>query len=198
MIIQVDLQRMHVSCDADQAYSEGCCELSSVVSQPVVCVYVCVCLQFLIRASYYCSPSPGFLQCGGHAELGLRAHRGRATCKCLHGQPGPQGISGPKVAIFSSSLFPVAMWSALCLISMPLCPCTGSHRSARRAWRTRASGKLGKNDRPETLNEISDWAFDGDPLGTRRGTNMLSHELGGGLQMKGEKERGREMEKERK
>lgn len=36
MIIQVDLQRMRVSCDADQAYSEGCCELSSVVSQPVV------------------------------------------------------------------------------------------------------------------------------------------------------------------
>lgn len=36
MIIQVDLQRMHVSCDADQAYSEGCCELSSTVSHPVV------------------------------------------------------------------------------------------------------------------------------------------------------------------
>lgn len=30
---QVDLQQMEVSCDPEQAYSEGCCELSSVVSQ---------------------------------------------------------------------------------------------------------------------------------------------------------------------
>ena len=29
---QVDLQQMDVSCDPEQAYSEGCCELSSVVS----------------------------------------------------------------------------------------------------------------------------------------------------------------------
>lgn len=28
---QVDLQQMEVSCDPEQAYSEGCCELSSVV-----------------------------------------------------------------------------------------------------------------------------------------------------------------------
>lgn len=26
---------MEVSCDADQAYSEGCCELSNVVSHPM-------------------------------------------------------------------------------------------------------------------------------------------------------------------
>lgn len=31
---QVDVQKMQVSCDADEAYSEGCCELSSVVSHP--------------------------------------------------------------------------------------------------------------------------------------------------------------------
>lgn len=28
---QVDLQQMEVSCDPEKAYSEGCCELSSVV-----------------------------------------------------------------------------------------------------------------------------------------------------------------------
>uniref|UniRef100_A0A3P9QGY6 Zmp:0000000760 n=1 Tax=Poecilia reticulata TaxID=8081 RepID=A0A3P9QGY6_POERE len=33
-------------------------------------------------------------QCGGYAEIGLTA--GRATCKCLHGQPGLQGSPGPK------------------------------------------------------------------------------------------------------
>uniref|UniRef100_A0A8C8LKT8 Thrombospondin-like N-terminal domain-containing protein n=1 Tax=Oncorhynchus tshawytscha TaxID=74940 RepID=A0A8C8LKT8_ONCTS len=59
----VDLQQMDVSCDPEKAYSEGCCELSSV--------------------------------CGGHAEIGLTA--GRATCKCMHGQPGNQGPPGPKV-----------------------------------------------------------------------------------------------------
>lgn len=31
--LQVDLQQMEVSCDPEQAYSEGCCELSGVVSQ---------------------------------------------------------------------------------------------------------------------------------------------------------------------
>ncbi|RXN27312.1 collagen alpha-1(IX) chain-like protein [Labeo rohita] len=62
--VLVDLQKMEVSCDADQAYSEGCCELSSV--------------------------------CGGYAEIGLTAGRGRATCKCVHGQPGVQGRPGPK------------------------------------------------------------------------------------------------------
>lgn len=31
---KVDLQQMDVSCDPEQAYSEGCCELSSVVSHP--------------------------------------------------------------------------------------------------------------------------------------------------------------------
>lgn len=63
MIIQVDLQRMRVSCDADQAYSEGCCELSSVVSHLVVCVAVSVyiCLQFMIRDPNYYSLSPCFL-----------------------------------------------------------------------------------------------------------------------------------------
>lgn len=34
--LQVDLQQMEVSCDPEQAYSEGCCELSGVVSQPPV------------------------------------------------------------------------------------------------------------------------------------------------------------------
>ncbi|PWA25602.1 hypothetical protein CCH79_00001561 [Gambusia affinis] len=58
----VDLQQMQVSCDPEQAYSESCCELSSV--------------------------------CGGYAEIGLTA--GRATCKCMHGQPGLQGSPGPK------------------------------------------------------------------------------------------------------
>uniref|UniRef100_A0A3B3XJL4 Thrombospondin-like N-terminal domain-containing protein n=1 Tax=Poecilia mexicana TaxID=48701 RepID=A0A3B3XJL4_9TELE len=32
--------------------------------------------------------------CGGYAEIGLTA--GRATCKCMHGQPGLQGSPGPK------------------------------------------------------------------------------------------------------
>ncbi|KAJ8377717.1 hypothetical protein AAFF_G00254510 [Aldrovandia affinis] len=58
----VDLQKMALSCDADQAYSERCCELSNV--------------------------------CGGHAEIGLTG--GRASCRCLHGQPGLQGPPGPK------------------------------------------------------------------------------------------------------
>uniref|UniRef100_A0A3P8YZ77 Thrombospondin-like N-terminal domain-containing protein n=1 Tax=Esox lucius TaxID=8010 RepID=A0A3P8YZ77_ESOLU len=58
----VDLQQMDVSCDPEKAYSEGCCELSSV--------------------------------CGGYAEIGLTA--GKATCKCMHGQPGNQGPPGPK------------------------------------------------------------------------------------------------------
>lgn len=31
-VLQVDLQQMVLSCDADQAYSERCCELSNVVS----------------------------------------------------------------------------------------------------------------------------------------------------------------------
>uniref|UniRef100_A0AAQ4P5V7 Zmp:0000000760 n=1 Tax=Gasterosteus aculeatus aculeatus TaxID=481459 RepID=A0AAQ4P5V7_GASAC len=60
--MSVDLQQMEVSCDPEQAYSEGCCELSSV--------------------------------CGGYAEIGLTA--GRASCKCMHGQPGIQGAPGPK------------------------------------------------------------------------------------------------------
>ncbi|TKS85465.1 Collagen alpha-1(XXI) chain [Collichthys lucidus] len=60
--VSVDLQQMEVSCDPEKAYSEGCCELSSV--------------------------------CGGYAEIGLTA--GRASCKCLHGQPGVQGPPGPK------------------------------------------------------------------------------------------------------
>uniref|UniRef100_A0A3P8VS73 Zmp:0000000760 n=1 Tax=Cynoglossus semilaevis TaxID=244447 RepID=A0A3P8VS73_CYNSE len=58
--VSVDLQQMDVSCDPEQAYSEGCCELSSV--------------------------------CGGYAEIGLTA--GRASCKCMHGQPGVQGKPG--------------------------------------------------------------------------------------------------------
>ncbi|KAA0717624.1 Collagen alpha-1(IX) chain [Triplophysa tibetana] len=62
--VSVDLQRMEVSCDADQPYSEGCCELSNV--------------------------------CGGYAEIGLTAGKERATCKCVHGQPGVQGRPGPK------------------------------------------------------------------------------------------------------
>uniref|UniRef100_A0A8C5NC31 Zmp:0000000760 n=1 Tax=Gouania willdenowi TaxID=441366 RepID=A0A8C5NC31_GOUWI len=59
--VSVDLQQMEVSCDPEKAYSEGCCELSSV--------------------------------CGGYAEIGLTA--GRASCKCMHGQPGVQGPPGP-------------------------------------------------------------------------------------------------------
>lgn len=30
--LQVDLQQMELSCDPEKAYSEGCCELSGVVS----------------------------------------------------------------------------------------------------------------------------------------------------------------------
>ncbi|CAG6017433.1 unnamed protein product [Menidia menidia] len=60
--VPVDLQQMEVSCDPEQAYSEGCCELSNV--------------------------------CGGYAEIGLTA--GRASCKCMHGQPGIQGPPGIK------------------------------------------------------------------------------------------------------
>ncbi|KAF7667070.1 hypothetical protein LDENG_00080070 [Lucifuga dentata] len=60
--VSVELQQMEVSCDPEQAYSEGCCELSSL--------------------------------CGGYAEIGLTA--GRASCKCLHGQPGIQGPAGTK------------------------------------------------------------------------------------------------------
>uniref|UniRef100_A0A3P9LFM7 Zmp:0000000760 n=1 Tax=Oryzias latipes TaxID=8090 RepID=A0A3P9LFM7_ORYLA len=58
----VDLQQMKVSCDPEQAYSEGCCELSNA--------------------------------CGGYAEIGLTGRR--ASCKCLHGQPGIQGPPGTK------------------------------------------------------------------------------------------------------
>ncbi|TRY65244.1 hypothetical protein DNTS_014056 [Danionella cerebrum] len=70
--VLVDLQKMDISCDADQALSEGCCELSSV--------------------------------CGGYAEIGLSAGRGKASCKCVHGQPGVQGRPGPKVAESHSTL----------------------------------------------------------------------------------------------
>lgn len=85
---------MELSCDPEKAYSEGCCELSGVVSPfpfDIVLllsskVRTCVCL--VIKLFF---PR----QCGGYAEIGLTA--GKPSCKCMHGQPGVQGAPGPKV-----------------------------------------------------------------------------------------------------
>lgn len=87
---------MELSCDPEKAYSEGCCELSGVVSpfpfdivlflSSKVRTCVCAVIKLLLFFPW---------QCGGYAEIGLTA--GRPSCKCMHGQPGVQGAPGPKV-----------------------------------------------------------------------------------------------------
>lgn len=55
-LVKVDLQKMQVSCDADQAFSEGCCELSSMVSQlPRVWALALFCLSFQLFVSLFSS-----------------------------------------------------------------------------------------------------------------------------------------------
>lgn len=87
---------MEVSCDPEQAYSEGCCELSNVVSQLPFWQVFTPFVKFFSSFKTILSSFP-LLQCGGYAEIGLTA--GRASCKCMHGQPGIQGPPGPKVSV---------------------------------------------------------------------------------------------------
>lgn len=80
---------MEMSCDPEKALSEGCCELSSVVSPYGA--------QSSVVPVSVVSKSLCHRQCGGYAEMGLRD--APAPCKCMHGQPGIQGPPGPKVGV---------------------------------------------------------------------------------------------------
>lgn len=52
---QVDLQQMEVSCDPEQAYAEGCCELSNVVSQlPVSMCSLPLLVMFALFQTSHC------------------------------------------------------------------------------------------------------------------------------------------------
>lgn len=80
-------------------------------------------------------------QCGGYAEIGLTA--GRASCKCMHGQPGVQGPPGPKVNVLCRDST-VIRQVEFPLIYIFFCSSAGSQRSPRRSRRPRKTRKLGK------------------------------------------------------
>lgn len=133
---------MEMSCDPEKAYSEDCCELSGVVSL----------LPFGMVSLFYqrcvCSLKTVVLplcpwQCGGYAEIGLTA--GRASCKCMHGQPGIQGPPGPKVNVLCHDNTVIRQVEfPLRYIYIFLCSSAGSQRSSWRSWRPRKTRKLGK------------------------------------------------------
>lgn len=121
---------MEMSCDPEKALSEGCCELSSVVSP-------CGVRPSVVPVSVV-SKSLCHRQCGGYAEMGLRD--APAPCKCMHGQPGVQGPPGPKVGVKThESLHQPLQWIWPVFHSP-----AGSQRSSWRTWRPRKTRKLGK------------------------------------------------------
>lgn len=121
---------MEMSCDPEKALSEGCCELSNVVSPYGA--------QSSVVPVSDVSKSLWHRQCGGYAEMGLRD--APAPCKCMHGQPGIQGPPGPKVGVKThESLHRLLQWIWPVFHSP-----TGSQRSSWRTWRPRKTRKLGK------------------------------------------------------